>query len=216
MSTCRFAGFLKLKQTPSPVQDFRCRGPAHTGEFTCGFLHRFPTGTFCIPEPMPPPTTRPWEQIGIDFIGPLPLATHRLGTFDMLCIIIDLTSMVHLIPSRQDYKAKNIADIIFVEVYRHYSTPDRIISDRDSLFTSNFWKHLHSMIGVNLHKSSTYHPQSNGATEHTNRTVIQMLQMSITPEQCDWVQKLPAIEFTFNSATLATTGYSPFFLNFGR
>jgi len=94
--------------------------------------------------------------------------------------------------------------------------PDRIISDRDCLFTSNFWDHLHSMIGVSLHKSSAYHPQSDGATERANRTVIRMLRMSIAPEQRDWVQKLPAIEFAFNSATSATTGYSPFFLNFGR
>ena len=59
MNTHRFTGFLKLKWTPSPVWDFSCRGPTCTGEFTCGFFHRFPAGTFCIPEPVPSPNTAP-------------------------------------------------------------------------------------------------------------------------------------------------------------
>jgi len=166
--------------------------------------------------PLPIPD-RPWEQIGIDFVGPLPQSTNRLGSFDMITVIIDhLTSMVHLVGSRQDYKARDVAELIFENVYKTHGMPDRIISDRDSLFTSNFWEHLQSLVGVVLHKSSAYHPQTDGATERANRTVIQMLRMSIAPEQRDWIHKLPAIEFAFNSATSSTTGYSPFFLNFGR
>lgn len=46
----------------------------------------------------------PWQSIGIDFVGPLPASRNRHGEFDMICVIIDrLTSMVHLVPSKQDY-----------------------------------------------------------------------------------------------------------------
>jgi len=62
MNTRRFAGILKLKWTPSPAWDFRRQGPAHTGEFTCGFFHRFTTGTFCIPEPVLSPIQEVWKQ----------------------------------------------------------------------------------------------------------------------------------------------------------
>ena len=64
MSTCRFVGFLKLKRTPSPIWDFRCQGPACMGEYTCRFFHRFPTGTFCIPEPMPSPIHNSRKLLG--------------------------------------------------------------------------------------------------------------------------------------------------------
>ena len=64
--------------------------------------------------------------------------------------------------------------------------------------------------------SSAYHPQSDGSTERVNRTIGQMLQSCITPNQCDWVNKLPAIEFAINSARSESTGYAPFFLNSGR
>ncbi|KAF9541459.1 hypothetical protein CPC08DRAFT_620460, partial [Agrocybe pediades] len=49
-----------------------------------------------------------------------------------------------------------------------------------------------------------------------NRTITQMLRQCIAPHQRDWVSKLPAIEFAMNSATSSTTGYAPFFLNYGR
>jgi hypothetical protein len=43
-----------------------------------------------------------------------------------------------------------------------------------------------------------------------------MLRQCIQPDQKDWVSKLPAIQFAINSARSASTGFSPFFLNYGR
>jgi hypothetical protein len=124
--------------------------------------------------------------------------------------------MVHLIPSRQDYKARQVAELMFEQIYKLHGVPKNIISDRDSLFTSVFWKHLHELIGTKLRMSSAYHPQSDGATERANKTLTQMLRQCVDPKQKDWVSKLPAIEFAINSARSAATGYAPFFLNTGR
>ena len=49
---------------------------------------------------------RPWDTIGIDFVGPLPESSNLNGTFDMIMTVIDhLTGMTHLVPVRQNYKA---------------------------------------------------------------------------------------------------------------
>ena len=64
--------------------------------------------------------------------------------------------------------------------------------------------------------SSAYHPQMDGATERANRTVTQMLRQCISPNQKDWVGKLPTIQFAINLARSESTGYTPFFLNNGR
>ena len=64
--------------------------------------------------------------------------------------------------------------------------------------------------------SSAFHPQTDGATERANRTVTQMIRQCVSPNQKDWVTKLPAIEFAINSARSSTTGFSPFQLNYGR
>ena len=161
--------------------------------------------------------SRPWESVGIDFVGPLPLSKNRNGEYDMIAVVIDrLTSMVHLVPCRQDYKAREMAELVFAEVYRLHGLPKSIVSDRDTLFTSGFWTHLHKLIGVELKMSSAYHPQTDGATERANRTITQMLRQCVRPDQKDWVAKLPAVEFAINAARSETTGYAPFFLNSGR
>ena len=161
--------------------------------------------------------TQPWEAIGIDFVGPLPESRNRDATFDMICVIICLlTGMVHLVPCRESYTARQMAELIFAEVYKHHGLPRAIISDRDKLFTSTFWSHLHRLIGVELRMSSAYHPQSDGSTERANHTVTQLLRQCISPNQKDWVSRLPAIEFAINLARSDTTGYAPFFLNTGR
>jgi len=82
---------------------------------------------------MPVPT-HPWQYIGVDFVGPLPESTNRTGGYDMICVVIDqLTSMVHLIPSKQTYWATDVAELMFESVYKLHGLPERIISDRDSL-----------------------------------------------------------------------------------
>lgn len=46
--------------------------------------------------------------------------------------------MVHIVPSRTTYTAREIAELMFAEVYKHHGLPRAIISDRDVLFTSLF------------------------------------------------------------------------------
>ena len=161
--------------------------------------------------------SEPWESIGVDFVGPLPLSINRDGEFDSITVVICLlTAMVEIIPSRTNYKAQDIAELMFEHVYKHHGLPKTIISDRDVLFTSTFWKHLNTLIGIKLKMSSAYHPQTDGTTERANRTITQMLRQCINPNQKDWVSKLPTIQFAINSARSESTGYAPFFLNNGR
>ncbi|OJT08771.1 Retrovirus-related Pol polyprotein from transposon 17.6, partial [Trametes pubescens] len=166
--------------------------------------------------PLPVPSI-PWEAIGIDFVGPLPVSKDRDASYDSITTIIDLlTGMVHLVPSRTTYRARDVAELVFAEVYKHHGLPKSIVSDRDVLFTSTFWAHLNKLIGVELRMSSAYHPESDGSTERANRTIGQMLRQCVGSNQKDWVAKLPAIEFAINMARSDSTGYAPFFLNTGR
>jgi hypothetical protein len=160
--------------------------------------------------------TRPWEQIGVDFVGPLPEARNRNGSYDQVMVVIDhLTSMVHLTPVRGNYRARQIAEVFYETIYRLHGLPDRIISDRDKIFTSIFWQNLHRLMRVNLKLSSTYHPQTDGATERANRTMVQMIRQAIGTKDSRWLERLPAIEWAMNAARSETTGFSPFFLNYG-
>ena len=111
----------------------------------------------------------PWDAIGVNFVGPLPKSKDRDGSYDSITVIIDLlTTMIHLVPSRTTYTAKNIAELMFAEVYKLHGLPRTIVSDRDVLFTSLFWTHLNKLMGVKQCMSSAYHPEMDGSTEQAN------------------------------------------------
>jgi hypothetical protein len=87
------------------------------------------------------PPSQPWEVIGIDFVGPLPESKNRDGVFNSITVVINLlTGMVHLIASCINYTARQIAELMFESIYKLHGLPKSIVSDRDVLFTSTFWK----------------------------------------------------------------------------
>ena len=155
---------------------------------------------------------RPWQSIGMDFMGPLP----KLNNFDYLLVIIDqLTSQVQLVPTTTTVTAKGIAWLILKEVVRLHGIPESIVSDRDTKFTSIFWKEIHKLMGSKLLMSTVFHPQTDGAMEQANKSITQILQTVIANNQKDWSSKCPMVEFAINSSVNATTGYAPFKLNYG-
>jgi hypothetical protein len=148
----------------------------------------------------------------MDFLGPFPKAEN----FDYLWVIVcRLTGMVHLIPITTKTRASELAYIFLKEVVRLHGIPDTIVSDRDSKFTSRFWRELHRVLGSKLLMSTAFHPQTDGATERANCSVLQVLCTLIEPDQLNWVLQLPLTEFAINSCTNASTGHSPFELNYG-
>ena len=105
---------------------------------------------------------RPWQSIGLDFIGPLP----KSNNFDYLLVMIDqLTSQVHLVPTTTIVTTRGIVWLILKEVVRLHGIPESIVSDQDTKFTSMFWKELDRLMGSKLLMSTVFHPQTDGATE---------------------------------------------------
>ncbi|GJT33889.1 putative reverse transcriptase domain-containing protein [Tanacetum coccineum] len=64
------------------------------------------------------------------------------------------------------------------EVVSRHGVPVSIIFDRDSNFTSHFWKSLNEALGTQLDMSMTYHPQTDGQTERIIQTLEDMLRAS--------------------------------------
>jgi hypothetical protein len=68
-----------------------------------------------------------------------------------------------------------LAAVFFSNWYCENGLPLEIISDRDKLFVSQFWKALHALTGVKLRMSTSYHPEMDGASERSNKTVNQAI-----------------------------------------
>ena len=58
-------------------------------------------------------------MIGIDFVGPLSKSKDRDSVYNSLTVIINhLTGMVRLVPSYVKYKALEVAEVVFAEIYK--------------------------------------------------------------------------------------------------
>jgi len=78
-----------------------------------------------------------------------------------------------------DITAPDLTVIFFNCWYCENGLPLEIVSDHDKLFMSKFWMALHKLTGVKLKMSSAYHPQKDGASERTNKTVNQALRYHV-------------------------------------
>ena len=162
--------------------------------------------------PLPIPEAR-GEVVTIDFIGPLPPDSG----FDAICTATDpLGADLRIWATRTDITAEEFAQDFFDNWYCENGLPLRIISDRDKLFTSAFWSALHKLTGVKLNLSSAFHPQTDGSSERTNKTVIQSLRYHVARNQRGWARALPRVRFAIMSATNASTNISRFQLHLGR
>jgi hypothetical protein len=162
--------------------------------------------------PLPIPE-RPWESIGIDYVVQLPTST---AGFDAVCTVVDhLTKMVHLIPCSSNIGAVGTADLFVQHIFRLHGMPRNVISDRGSVFTSNFFAALCQRLGMRQLMSTAYHPQTDGLTERYNRVMEDTLRHFISPTQDDWHHLLPCVEFAINNSKQVSTAFSPFYLNYG-
>ncbi|GBG79193.1 hypothetical protein CBR_g28910 [Chara braunii] len=99
--------------------------------------------------------------------------------------------------------------------YYIHGVPEDIVSDRDTRFMSAFWTALMVESGASMKPSSARHPQTDGQTERAHQTAQMMLRTLIHPDQKDWVDHLPDIEFAYNTSVHPTIGVTPFELHHG-
>ena len=82
---------------------------------------------------------------------------------------------------------------------------------------SKFWRELWKILGSSLRLSSAYHPQTDGQTEAMNRVVEMVICCTLHEGQegSSWERLLSTVEFAINNHPTQTTGYMPFYLNYG-
>lgn len=153
----------------------------------------------------------------MDFMVSLPPSRDWNGAvYNSILVVIDrLTKMVHYIPVTDRITAPGLYEVLDREVFNVHGLPDSIVSDRDSLITSRYWKALMRYMIIDRKMSTAFRPQTDGQTKRQNSTMEQYLRAYVNFEQDDWVTWLPKAEFAYNNAFNSSIKMSPFFANLG-
>ncbi|KAJ4756090.1 polyprotein [Rhynchospora pubera] len=157
-------------------------------------------------QPVPIPEGA-WQGISMDFITKLPRSEGKTA---ILVIVDRFTKYAHFISLATPYTAKDIAQLFLQHIYKLHGLPLSIITDRDPLFTSKFWKEIMGSLGVKLNYSTAYHPQTDGQTERVNQCLENYLRCMIFYKQGKWHQWLYLAEHWYNTCFHSSLNCTPF------
>jgi hypothetical protein len=155
----------------------------------------------------------PFTVVTIDLIVDLPPS----GGYDSILTVTDhdVSKATLFFPCNQTIGGTGVASLFAKHIFPHFRVPTRIISDRDTRFTSHFAKELCRLLDIKQNISTAYHPQTDGQSERTNQWLEQYLRIYCNFQQDNWSTILPMAQYVHNSWKSHTTGFTPFELLIG-
>ena len=173
--------------------------------------HQVPSGLL---QNLPIPEWK-WDHITMDFVTGLP--TGIKSKHNAVWVVVDrLTKSAHFMAISDKDGAEIIAEKYIDEIVRLHGIPVSIVSDRDTRFTSKFWKAFQKALGTRANLSTAYHPQTDGQSERTIQTLEDMLRACVLDWGGNWEKYLRLVEFAYNNSFQASIGMSPYEALYGR
>ncbi|GJT86860.1 retrotransposon protein, putative, ty3-gypsy subclass [Tanacetum coccineum] len=117
---------------------------------------------------------------------------------------------------REDFKTEKLARLYINEIVARYGVSVSIISDRDSHFTTGFWRSLQKALKMQLDLSTAYHPQNDVQSERTIQILEDILRARAIDFGGNWDTHLPLIEFSYNNSYHTSVKCAPFKALYGR
>ena len=161
----------------------------------------------------PIPVNSPFYQIGIDFVGPLPLTEQ--GNKYIIVAIDYLTKWPEAKPVPAA-TAEQVAKFLYEDIIGRHGCPTKILSDQGTHFRNNMIAHLTKKFQIKQTFSTPYHPQTNGLVERFNRTLCESLSKLANDHKTDWDKYIAPVLFAYRTTKHNTTKFTPFYLVYGR
>jgi transposase InsO family protein len=184
----------------------------------CARCTRFKAG--CHRDPLQTVwATYPLDLIHVDHLAierrPNPDESGHIPVQQVLVVTDHFTRYARAFPV-PNLSARTTARVLARDYFMVHGVPARILTDQGKSFTSKLVKELCAALNVQLLRTSPYHPQTNGQVERFNRTLINMLGTLETDKKDGWPDYLNALTHAYNCTRTQVTGYSPYFLMYGR
>ncbi|XP_072115422.1 uncharacterized protein [Mobula birostris] len=154
----------------------------------------------------------PMDLVCMDFLS---IEPDTSNTANVLVLTDHYTRYAQAFPTK-DQKATTVAKVLWEKYFVHYGLPRRIHSDQGRDFESRLIHELLDMLGVEKSRTTPYHPQGDPQPERFNRTLLDMLGTLEIGQKSKWSQHIAHLVHCYNCTRNDATGYSPYYLMFGR
>ena len=155
----------------------------------------------------------PLQLVAMDILGPLPESPHKNSCVLVVSDYFTRWTEAYALPNQE---AETVAHKLVDEFFFRFSVPEQLHSDQGRQFESAIIKEVSRLLQINKTRTTPYHPQSDGLVERFNSTLLSMLATTIADHPWDWEDNLRQLCYAYNTSVHSSTGYTPFFLMFGR
>ncbi|EYC11215.1 hypothetical protein Y032_0051g2080 [Ancylostoma ceylanicum] len=171
-----------------------------------GHIIREELGSLPIPQ-------RPFERLHTDIVGPLPQCIKGNKFISMTVCAFSKLIICTPIPNQiTEIVVKALLD----DVISKHGIPNEIVSDRGSNYTSEIFAQIDKILGISNQLTTSYNHKANGQVERLVKVITDSLTAYCSDAQDLWSDFLQPIVFIYNTSINDTTGYSPFFVAYGR
>ncbi|GJX44455.1 reverse transcriptase domain-containing protein [Tanacetum coccineum] len=148
---------------------------------------------------------------GIDFMGPFP----KSYKFEYILVAVDYVSKWAEAQALPTNDARVVVAFL-KKLFCRFGMPKALISDRGTHFCNKIMEKTMKRYGVNHRFSTSYHPQTSGQVENTNRALKRILEKTVKDNPAIWSRKLDDALWAFRTAYKTPTGTTPYKLIYGK
>ncbi len=157
-----------------------------------------------------------WCDVFMNYVDSLSLSIFMNIIYRYVLVFIDhLIKMKHLVLITS-MKVEEVINCFYAHVWKHHDLLEFFMSDRDTQFIFDVWKHMCKMLKIDAKLSTTYHSEIDDQIEKVNAVMKHYLWVFVNYMQNDWVKWLSEVEFVVNNASSSITLASLFLINLSQ